>query len=228
MQRLPDQLASALPAESLRYRAVVSELLIEQKKVVGVRLASGERIAAERVIVATESPVAAKLTGLNLPTRGVGCTCLYFAGDTRLYRQPAVVLSAEPEPYVNYATLMTNIAPTYAPPGKHLLSVTTLDSSERDDERTAERCLRELAGWFPEHDLSRWQFLAAYRIPFAQTAQQPGVFDHLPDVHTPIAGLYLAGEYTRSSSIQGAMQSGADAAEAVLASIALLVQTGRS
>jgi phytoene dehydrogenase-like protein len=226
MQSLPDQLASSLPAESILYQAQVSKLLIEQERVVGVRLVSGEQIAAEQVIVATESPVAAKLTGLNLPTEGVGCTCLCFAGDTQLYRQPAIVLSAESEPYVNYATLMTNIAPTYAPPGKHLLSVTTLDSSERDEERMAERCLRELAGWFPEHNLSRWQFLTAYHIPFAQTAQQPGVFDHLPDVRTPITGLYLAGEYTRSSSIQGAMQSGANAAEAVLASIALPAQTG--
>ncbi|GHO99238.1 amine oxidase [Reticulibacter mediterranei] len=218
MQRLPDQLASSLPVDSIRYQASVSKLLIEQGRVIGVHLASGEQLAAEQVIVATESPVAARLTGLNLPTEGVGCTCLYFVGDTQLYRQCSIVLSAEPEPYVNYAALMTNIAPTYAPPGKHLLSVTTLDSSENDEERMAERCLRDLAGWFPEHKLSSWKFLTAYRIPFAQTAQKPGVFDHLPDAHTPIAGLYLAGEYTRSSSIQGAMQSGADAAKAVLES----------
>jgi len=38
----------------------------------------------------------------------------------------------------------------------------------------------------------------------------------LPDNRTGIEGLYLAGEYSQSSSIQGAMHSGEYAAKAVL------------
>jgi phytoene dehydrogenase-like protein len=216
MGRIAEQLAASLPKGAIRYHTRVSDLVKDEEKVLGVRLSNGEQIETNQVIIATESPVAAQLTGLTLPTEGVGCACLYFAGDERLYDQRAIVLHTDPASYVNQVVLLTNIAPTYAPPGKHLLSVTVLDLSEQDDERMARRCLSELATWFPEHDLSRWQFLGSYRIPFSQFAQRPGIFDHLPENRTPLKGLYLAGEYTQSSSIQGAIQSGTLAARAVL------------
>ena len=117
---------------------------------------------------------------------------------------------------MNNAVLLTNIAPSYGPPRRHLLSATVLDSPESDDEELAQRCLADMAGWVPEHDLSRWRFLAAYRIPFSQFAQRSGVYNQLPDNHTPVEGLFLAGEYTESSSIQGAMQSGEKAAKEIL------------
>ncbi len=117
----------------------------DEEKIRGVRLSTGEQIAADQVVVATESRGAARLTGLPLPGEGVGCTCLYFAGEERLYEQRAIVLHTDPAAYVNHVVLLTNIAPTYAPPRKHLLSVTVLDLSEQDDERMARRCLTELA-----------------------------------------------------------------------------------
>ena len=64
--------------------------------------------------------------------------------------------------------------------------------------------------------MSGWKFLAAYRIPFSQFNQKPGIFEHLPANTTPIKGLFLAGEYTQSSSIQGTMHSGEYAAQAIL------------
>lgn len=219
MQSIAEQLASPLPVGTIRFRTSVDELLLDAGNVRGVRLSTGEQIAADQVIMATESSVAARLTGLPLPTERVGCACLYFAGEERLYEQRAIVLHTDPASYVNHVVLLTNIAPTYAPPRKYLLSVTVLDFTEPDDERMARRCLNELAGWFPEYDLSRWQFLGCYRIPFAQFAQRPGIFDQLPENRTPLKGLYLAGEYTQSSSIQGAMQSGVLAAKTVLETV---------
>nr|MBA2681548.1 FAD-dependent oxidoreductase [Ktedonobacteraceae bacterium] len=44
----------------------------------------------------------------------------------------------------------------------------------------------------------------------------PGVYDTSPSNRTDVEGLYLAGEYTQSSSIQGAMHSGEFAAREVL------------
>jgi phytoene dehydrogenase-like protein len=58
--------------------------------------------------------------------------------------------------------------------------------------------------------------LGVYRVPFAQLTQLPGTFTHQPEPSTATQGLYLAGEYTTSSSIQGAMHSGEHAARAVL------------
>ncbi|MGZ3608630.1 MAG: NAD(P)/FAD-dependent oxidoreductase [Ktedonobacteraceae bacterium] len=216
IQRIPEQLARSLPVGTIQYNARVSELLISDGKAHGVLLANGEAIEAEKIVVATESPQAAKLTGFPLPTEGMSSMCLYFEGDQRLYPQRKILLNANHDAYVNNAVLLTNIAPTYAPPRKHLLSVTVLNPSESDDELVARRCLREMAQWFLEYDMSGWKFLAAYRIPFSQFSQKPGIFDHLPANTTPIKSLYLAGEYTQSSSIQGAMHSGEYAAQAIL------------
>lgn len=180
---------------------------------------NGERIVAEQVVVATDSLPATKMTGIALPAQPVGSVCLYFAGEEQLYPQRKILLNTEAGAFVNNAVLITNIAPTYAPPRKHLLSVTVLDSPAEEDERLAQRCLNEIGKWFPERELRRWKFLQAYRIPFSQFAQPPGVYDQLPDNSTAVEGLYLAGEYTKSSSIQGAMHSGEYAAKAVLKAV---------
>ena len=220
IQRIPEQLAEVLPEGSVRFAARVGEILVTDGQVTGVRLENGEQIEAEQVVIATESQSAEQLVGRYLerplPTQGVGTICLYFAGNEQLYTQKKILLNAEPNAYVNNAVLMTNIAPTYAPPRKHLLSVTVLGNPGEDDEAIAHRALDEMAPWFPNAYLNRWELLAVYHIPFAQFAQKPGIFDQLPDNKTSIKGLHIAGEYTQSSSIQGAMHSGEYAARAVL------------
>jgi phytoene dehydrogenase-like protein len=217
MQRIPAQLAATLPKNTLRLAAHVRELLIEDNKVQGVVLSGGETITAEQVVIATDSATAANLTGLDLPTKPMGSVCLYFAGDESLYPQKKILLNANADAFVNNAVQITNIAPTYAPPHKHLLSVTVLDNPQERDAGLAQRCLFELGQWFPDHNLARWKFLKAFHIPFSQFAQPPGIYDRLPGNRTAIAGLFLAGEYTKSSSIQGAMHSGEDAAKTIVA-----------
>ncbi len=216
MQRIAEQLAASLPAEAIRYNARVNKLLIAEGKVSGVTLAHGETIEAERVVVATDSPTAAQLTGMSLPTTPVGSTYLYFAGDEQIYTQRKILLNTAANAFVNNAVLLTNIAPTYAPPHKHLLSVTVLGNPQGSDELLAERCLAEMGPWFPDRNLKRWRLLKTYRIPFSQFAQPPGIYDQLPDNRTNVEGLYLAGEYTKSSSIQGAMHSGEYAAREIV------------
>lgn len=216
IQRIPEQLSTSLPRGSIRCNARVGEILLRDGQAQGVRLINGEEIKANTVVVATSSPIAEKFTQKTLPDQPVSAVCLYFAGDERLYNQRKILLNADPHAYVNNAVLLSNIAPTYAPPRKHLLSVTVLGNPAEDDESVAERSRAEIAGWFPNHDLSHWQLLAAYRLPFAQFLQAPGIYDTLPGNQTDIRGLYLAGEYTQSSSIQGAMHSGELAAKEVL------------
>jgi phytoene dehydrogenase-like protein len=216
IQRIPEQLVAQLPRGTVRCNARVGELLINAGHAEGVRLVNGERIQGDTVIIATSSPIAEKFIQKKLPDQAVSAVCVYFAGDERLYSQRKIILNADPHAYVNNAVLVSNIAPTYAPPRKHLLSATVLGNPKEDDEEIAARCRTEIASWFPRHDLSYWQLLAVYRIPFAQFAQHPGIYDQLPTNTTDVAGLYIAGEYTQSSSIHGAMRSGEYAAREVL------------
>ena len=101
-------------------------------------------------------------------------------------------------------------------------AVTVLGIPELDDaDGLAARCREEIAPWFPGKDLTQAApHIATYRIPFAQFRQAPGIFASLPSHASPIAGAFLAGRVSASSSIQGAMESGKSAAQAVIKALA--------
>ncbi len=94
-----------------------------------------------------------------------------------------------------------------------MLNVVALGGFELSDEEVYRRGVEEVTRWYPEADLTP---LAIYRIPYAQFAQPPGVYEKLPENRTDVPGLVLAGEYTEDSSINGSMLSGERAAEAVM------------
>ena len=58
--------------------------------------------------------------------------------------------------------------------------------------------------------------MAIYRIPYAQFSQPPAIHEKLSKNRTQTPGLFLAGEYTEDSSINGSMFSGERAAEVVM------------
>jgi phytoene dehydrogenase-like protein len=170
------------------------------------------------VVLATDSHTAARLTGLELPGVPLGSTVAYFASDEPLVRHKKLLLNPAPEAFVNHAVQLSNVAPEYAPAGRHLLACAILGNPEADDEAVIARCRAELAAWFGEERAApaRLTALDVVRIPFAQFAQPPAIHERLPRNRTAIVGLYLAGEYTEDSSINGAIRSGEAAAGAVL------------
>lgn len=216
MGEIPAQLAAGLPAGSVRLGIRVEGIVEADGRTVGVTLPGGEEMQGDAVVLAIDAPAAQRLTGRELPSDPVGCTCVYFATDQSLYSGPRILLNAEPDAFVNQAVQITNIAPSYAPSGQHLLSVTVVGIPDLPDHEVVERCRADLAAWFPGRDLSRLRHLATYSIPFAQFKQPPGIFATLPPNAMPSQGLFLAGEYTESSSIHGAMHSGEKAAKAVV------------
>jgi phytoene dehydrogenase-like protein len=216
MGEIAAQLAARLPAGSVRLGMRVEGIVEADGRAVGVTLPGGEEMQGDAVVVATDAPTAQRLTGRELPADPASVTCVYFTTDQSLYAGARILLNAEPDAFVNNAVQLTNIAPGYAPAGQHLVSVTVLGLPDLSDGELAERCRSDMAAWFPGRDLSRLRHLATYRIPFAQFKQPPGIFATLPPNATPTQGLFLAGEYTESSSIHGAMHSGEKAAKAVV------------
>ena len=218
MGEMAQQIARDLKPDTLFLNTPVQALLREGKRVTGIRLQNGETVLADQVVVATSADVAADLTGLDLPQEHRSVACLYFSLPERLYRQKKIMLFPDPnpyagdDPYVNNAALLTNIAPSYAPAGKHLLSVTVLGNPLISDEELAEQCKAEIAPHFRKVRPETWRLLRVYRIRWAQFAQPVGIFDRIPDTETETPGLILAGEITVSSSLHGALVSGQRAA----------------
>ncbi len=222
MGEIGKQIAADLAPGTLSLNNPVSRLLYSGRRVHGVRLADDQTVDADAVVLATDFDQVVALAGTIIPAlAGVPLvwrisTTLYFAVPDQLYTEKLILLFPAKNTLVNNAALVSNAAPSYAPPGQHLLSATVLGDPKLSDDALSEAVRAELGAQFPHSDSRVWRPLDVYRIRIAQFAQPSGIWEHLPAERTDIPGLVLAGEYTVSSSLQGAFLSGHRAAQAIL------------
>jgi phytoene dehydrogenase-like protein len=213
MAEIPTQLASHLPTDSILLDSPVEALLREGDRVAGVKV-KGREYEADAVVVATDAPAAGKLTGEAVPEGSVGEVCLYYE-TSGIGSGKKVVLNAEEDAFVNNAVEISAVSERYAPDGRHLLYAVTLGGFSLPDDELHRRAIGDLSRMYPEGD---FRPLELRRIPYGQFAQPAGIHDSLPPNRTATPGLFLAGEYTEDSSINGSMFSGERAAGEVLAS----------
>ncbi|WP_049980922.1 NAD(P)/FAD-dependent oxidoreductase [Halolamina rubra] len=190
----------------------------------GVRLAvEGADREFDAAVVATDPPTAHELTGVeSIPTEGAGVV-------TQQYRLPGPELDAGTRIMLNAGSEAPNtvaqlsaVAPEYGDGSDDaLLAASFVDDGVQDRaaDELAAQTREALSSWYPERDVSGLEPIATDRIPFAQFAQPPGTHARLPAVDDPPGSVYLAGDYTRWSSIQGALESGRRAAAAVTADL---------
>ncbi|MDW3213539.1 MAG: NAD(P)/FAD-dependent oxidoreductase [Ilumatobacteraceae bacterium] len=204
MRAIPDQLAARLPDGAIRLDSPVERIDGD-----GVDVSDGH-IAASAVVVACEGPAATRL--LDLPATGskpVGA--VYFSAPDAPTDERLVVLNSRPGPVLN-AAIMTNVAPSYAPPGRHLIVAAMPGEigTPAALERSARTTFR--SWWGPAVD--GWELIHTYRIEHGQPIQ-PVPFSP----KQPVAlsdGLFVCGDHRDTASIQGAMYSGRRCADAVL------------
>lgn len=263
------QMAARLPQGSVRLnsRVVGVEPLAVGKSAACAVLEDGTRVRGRLgVVVATERDAAEELLGeaSTLLTvapskqgKGVGTCCLYFdAPVAPLGGAPMLMLNGEltrsgrggggsgskskwKGATVNNATCLSSVAPSYAPPGRHLISVSTVGTAEGIDESALVEAVREqLDGWCGEEsvsrsskssssasispssrpldpnnavDVSEWKHLRTYRIPFAQPPQSPPM-----DFARAVSlgrGLFVAGDHRGAATLEGALAVGVRAAD---------------
>ncbi|MFB6082693.1 MAG: NAD(P)/FAD-dependent oxidoreductase [Halorientalis sp.] len=173
----------------------------------------GETIDAAAAVVATDPPTAAELTDVSVPTETRGCVTQYYGlpGHVELETGRKIVLNArDPEP--NQVAPLSAVAPEYAPDGRTLLSATWLGDPDASDGELHARAREVLGQWYPERQFEDLERLRTDRIDAAQFAQPPGFRADLPAVDAPEGPVVLAGDHTRWSAIQGAIESGRVAA----------------
>jgi len=208
MQAIPEQLAAGLAPGTVRLNARVVA--------VGdgvVTLQSGERVAADRIVVATDGTTAARLLPELPPTSWRHVTCLYFAAPASPLGAPVLALNGSGAGLVNNVAVMSDVAPRYAPAGQALVSVSVLKDAPGDDASVAERVQAELAGWFGTPVLG-WRWLRSYRLAQALPVRWP-LERRAPRPVRP--GVWAAGDFLTTPSIEGAMDIGERVADAVLA-----------
>jgi phytoene dehydrogenase-like protein len=172
---------------------------------------------ADAVVVATDPPTARALTGIAaIPTEARGCVTQFCSlpASTDLRTGTRLLLNAR-ETGPNHVAPMSAVAPAHAPDRRQLLAATFLGLPAADDESLAEETRAALDAWFPALGFEALEAVHTERIPFAQFAQPPGIHASLPGPTSPGGNVFLSGDYTRWSSIQGALESGRRAADAV-------------
>lgn len=205
MQQIPAQLAAQLPdgAVHLGTRATSTTAT-------SVTVEGGDELAASAVVVATEGPAAARLLDLP-PVGGKAVGCVYFAAPEPPTTERLVILDGTGQGPVLNVAVMSNVAPTYAPDGRHLV-VAALPG--HTGERIEHDTLTQLRGWWgPQVDA--WDHVATYRIEHGQPTQAP---PFAPKQRVQLDdGRFVCGDHRDTASIQGAMYSGRRCGEAVAA-----------
>ncbi len=206
MQAIAEQIAAHLSPHQIRLNTAV-------EKVVGntIFLENGETIEADKIILATNASATARILG-EKPRFSFNTTdCLYFYSDLPLsiFSKPYLIINANNNELIDHLVVMSDFAPSYAPVGKTLISVSLVGKNGYSEQDLIEKVEIELFNWFGSKH--HWKHLRTYRIPEAL----PQYFQAPPLTNTLKINdfMYRCGDYMAYPSLNAAMKTGREVAE---------------
>ena len=209
MQAIPEQIAAHLNPKQIRLNTPVERL--EGK---AVFLKNGETIVADKIVIATDALVAAKLLNDTYVTPFNSTDCVYFSTDRPLsiLGKPYLIINANTDELIDHLVVLSDIAPSYAPVGKTLISVSVVGKNDLSETDLNQKIEGELTRWFGENHA--WQHLKTYRIPHALP-------QYFADSKTYNAlkindFTFRCGDYTAYPSLNAAMKTGREVAELLI------------
>jgi len=209
MGEIPLQLARRLPPETIRINSAVASVSPTL-----VTLAGGEEIQGRQVVVATQ----ATQTGFLVPAFKVqvpewrSVTNLYFSAEVSPLKRAIIALNTSGEGMVNNVCVPSDVAPSYAPEGKSLISVSVL-GVHRDLDLPG-RIQKELSAWFGGQ-VWKWGHLRTDLIKQALPEQLPEGGVNSCEGFKRIDDIWICGDHVTSASIEGAIVSGKRTAAAL-------------
>ena len=132
-------------------------------------------------------------------------TTWWFATERRPSELPFLHVDVRPGAHLANTSVMSNVCPSYAPAGRHLVQATAVGDHGLDDGGALAEAADILR--VPDPD---WRLLVRHDIHDALPHIAPGSTPLTSD----LPGVVVAGD-TGEASIQGALASGAAAAHAV-------------
>ena len=136
-------------------------------------------------------------------------TCLYFAAESSPLNEAIIALNGTGEGLVNNVCVLSDVCGDYAPSGKALISVSVLGTPDTADLET--RVLSELGAWFGGQTRN-WRHLRTEKIARALPVHAAGI---RPTRVVEKGGVVACGDYFSNASIEGAIISGQQAADAI-------------
>jgi phytoene dehydrogenase-like protein len=207
MGAIPAQLAEDLPSDSIRLHTKAKSA--GHKEVV---LESGEILRANSIVVATEGPEACRLLGYSHNINSRSVSVLYFVAKEPPLDEPILAVNGGSRGPVNNVCVPNLVQPTYAPEGNWLVSASVIGWPTSDDRALVNMVRNQLRRWYGLVALE-WRLLRVYRILHAHPVTYPMEWQQPQRVSE---GVFVCGDHRATPSIQGAMESGRLAAEALL------------
>ena len=217
-----------------RVSTPVERILLEDGVARGVLTTAGEEIEADAVVCATTASAAARIVpGLPGDVRAVlervsysACCNIAFGLDANILNEGSHA-GLFPPGSPTFLTMVTNLVamtPDAAPPGKTMVHALVIGEHARtlfalDDDEIVRRVVEEMRRFFPAMpDTPR--VARVYRWPEAICLAPGGMLRDMVEarkrLYEQTQGLFLAGDYTVLPSLNGAMKSGVEAAQASL------------
>lgn len=205
MQAIPDQLASTLPAGSIRLESEVEAI-----NGAHLLLRNGAKLSARKLIMATQGTVAAKLVGAEIGTTRAQWYA-YFSTAEAPSRSSAIHLFPAGDGPCRNLAILSNVAPEYGSGSEALIVVAGPVASDEPPLMEARTQLRRNLG----NQTQSWRLLKAGIVQEAQ----PGFAPNTPLVKTQDCHpeIVVAGDHRTTPSIQGALLSGRLAAQRAMA-----------
>lgn len=217
---------------SLRIGHKATELLLERGGVAGVRLADGQIVKGDAYVLA--APVHSTRQLLPASLRSIA----YFDQLWKLSSVPTINVQLWFDRYVTdvdnfwftadacfsvFGDLALTSPLHYDRHGGSMVEMCVAPAApywHLSDAAVIERCRSDLARLWPAVDGARLIKGNAARIPNSLYREAPGADRYRPDQRSPIANLFLAGDWTAQdymASMEGAVQSARRAAAYVIA-----------
>ena len=214
----------------VRVSTPVERIFLDDGVAKRVVTTSGETIEADAVICATTASTAARIIP-DLPSevssaleRVKYSNCCYVAIglDVNILAEGshAALFPPGSPTFLTMVTNLTNLTPEAAPPGKTLVHAFIAGKNARElfgysDSDIVRRVTTEMRRFFPAMP-SDPLFARVYRWPEAFCLMPGGMLKEFHELnmrqHNGMRGLFLAGDYTRLPSLNGAVTSGIVAA----------------
>ena len=210
MGALPAAIAQPLPEGTVRLNTPVDRLDGTSSV-----LSDGNRVGGRAVVVATEGPTAARLLPQVDDPGSRSAAAFWFSTEEAPVSGPLLVLDGDDSGPVRNLAVLSEVAPSYAPPGRSLV-VAAVPGPDALDRELSSAVRTQLCGWFGA-SVGGWELLRTDVIGHGQPDQRPPFSPKRP-VRLG-SGRYVCGDHRDTASIQGALFSGRRTATAVIADL---------
>lgn len=198
MQAIPDQLAAALPQNSVVLNRRVAELQPH-----GIVDEEGNWLEASLVIDA-------RSLGASEEAAAHSASVYYFETPAPLPESRTLYVGTGEDSLIHIIAPLSGVQPSYAPRGRHLIAVTCYPTG-RGNEHLRRELGEEVASWFGFRQ-ELVTYLAEREIPRAL-----GRFvSHDDIVPKQLKGIYRVGDVTEYPSLDGALRSARLVAEEII------------